>query len=222
MKKQLRVIVVLVSLFFTLMPGIASAEPDYDKGLAAINKGDFATALQTFKPLAIKGDDKSQYNIGVMYYKGNGVPQDYRESLKWFSLSAKKGNARAQFSIGLIYHKGEGVPQNYKKALRWYRLAANQSNVDAQNNLGQMYRNGNGVSSSNVVAYALYSISASINPSNMNPATENRTTLAESMSQKEFQAGQDLTREMAKPGNLLTALDTFVKNTKKIVLPRPC
>ena len=51
---------------------------DYEKGLAAYNRDDFATALREFRPLAEQGDADAQNNLGRMYRKGEGVPQDYK------------------------------------------------------------------------------------------------------------------------------------------------
>jgi hypothetical protein len=49
-----------------------------DKGFAAYNSGDFASALSEFKPLAEQGDTLAQFAIGYMYAYGQGVPQDNR------------------------------------------------------------------------------------------------------------------------------------------------
>jgi len=51
--------------------------------LAAAQAGDFATALKEWKPLAEAGDVDAQYNLGIMYDNGYGVPQDYAEAVKW-------------------------------------------------------------------------------------------------------------------------------------------
>ena len=110
-----------------------------------------------------------------------------------------------------MYHNGQGVPQDYKEAMKWYRLAADQGDAWAQNALGLMYESGQGVPASRVVAYALYNISAAADSSSETGALANRTTLSESMSAKEVEAAQNLTREMAKPENLLKALIKYVK-----------
>jgi hypothetical protein len=147
-----------------------------------------------------------------MYDNGQGVPQDYKEAVKWYRLAADQGDAMAQFNLGLMYSGGPGVPQDYKEAAKWYRLAADQGNAIAQNNLGAMYKSGQGVSSSRVVAYALFNVSAAGDASANNKAAKNRETLSESMSAKEIEAGQVLTRAIAKPGNLLKGLDQYIKN----------
>jgi hypothetical protein len=67
-----------------------------------------------------------------MYYKGNGVPQNYAEALKWFRLAATQGHAKAQSNLGVMYDEGQGVPEDDAGALKWYRLAAAQGNASAQ------------------------------------------------------------------------------------------
>ena len=34
------------------------------------------------------GNAGAQLNLGLMYYNGQGVPQDYAESYKWYRLAA--------------------------------------------------------------------------------------------------------------------------------------
>ncbi|MEH6726130.1 MAG: hypothetical protein V7703_08215 [Hyphomicrobiales bacterium] len=92
-----------------------------------------------------QGNPTDQYNLGVIHYNGQGVPQDYKTAIKWYTLAAKQGHATAQYNIGLMYNKGRGVPKDDKTAVKWYRLAAKQGYADAQVNLGVMYDNGQGV-----------------------------------------------------------------------------
>ncbi len=57
-------------------------------GAAAYSRGDYATALQEFKRLAERGSAIAQKMLGVMYGKGQGVPQDYVRAHMWFDLAA--------------------------------------------------------------------------------------------------------------------------------------
>ena len=111
---------------------------DLDAGKSAYESGDYATALREFKPLAEQGDADAQFNLGFMYDKGLGVPQDDQEALKWYRKAAEQGNAFAQFNLGVMYYQGRGVPQDYQEALKWYQKAAEQGNAFAQYNLGFM------------------------------------------------------------------------------------
>ena len=69
---------------------------DLQKGLAAWNSGDYATALRELKPLAEQGDAYAQNNLGSMYESGHGVPQDNKTAVKWYRLAAEQGDADAQ------------------------------------------------------------------------------------------------------------------------------
>jgi hypothetical protein len=82
-----------------------------------------------FLPLAEQGDAIAQSHLGVLYFLGLEVPQDYQEAVKWYRLSAEQGNAFAQSNLGFMYFMGGGVPQDFKEAFKWSRLAAEQGNA---------------------------------------------------------------------------------------------
>ena len=54
------------------------AAADFESGLAAYYKLDYATALQEWLPLAEQGDAKAAYQLGVLYYRGEGVLRNDR------------------------------------------------------------------------------------------------------------------------------------------------
>jgi TPR repeat protein len=87
--------------------------------------------MRLLKPLATQGRAMAQFNLGVMYAEGQGVPQDYAEALKWYRMAAAQGLADAQFNLGAMYAEGQGVPQDDAEALKWYRLAAAQGDAVA-------------------------------------------------------------------------------------------
>ena len=69
----------------------------------ALEREDYETAYKLFLPLAEQGDADAQFNLGVMYDEGDGVPQDYKEAFKWYRLAAEQGDAFAQFELGVMY-----------------------------------------------------------------------------------------------------------------------
>lgn len=158
------------------------------------------------------GQCRCSIHLGLMYFNGQGVPQDYKEAVKWYRLAADQGHDNAQSNLGLMYFNGQGVPQDYKEAVKLFRLAAYQGFSFAQSNLGWMYEHGLGVPQVRVVAFSLYNQSASNDPSKNNRATVNRSNLAGKMSNMEIDVAQDLTREIGKQNNLLIAIDKYVKN----------
>ena len=67
----------------------APAWAGLDEGVAAYHRGDYATALREWRPLAKQGNAKAQYHLGVMYSKGEGVPQDNAKALQWWRKAAE-------------------------------------------------------------------------------------------------------------------------------------
>jgi TPR repeat protein len=109
---------------------------------------------------ADQGYIEAQYNLGNMYYNGEGVAQSYEKAAELYTLSAEGGNASARFNLGLLYSKGEGVAQSYEKAAELYTLAAEEGNASARYYLGLMYYKGEGVAQSYEKAVELYTLAA--------------------------------------------------------------
>ena len=81
---------------------------------------------------ADQGDTEAQYNLGVMYYNGDGVAQNFQQALAWYQEAATHGLAGAQFNLGLMYNKGEGVPEDGILGYAWINLAATAGNESAK------------------------------------------------------------------------------------------
>ena len=62
---------------------------------AAYERGDYATAMRIFRPLADQGNAVARNYLGDMHNLGWGVPQDYIEALRWYRLAADQGLANA-------------------------------------------------------------------------------------------------------------------------------
>jgi TPR repeat protein len=112
------------------------------------------------KARADQGDAQAQFNLGLMYATGEGVPKDAAEAVKWYRLAADQNHPRAQFNLGLLYATGEGVPKDTAEAVKWYRKAADQGDAWAQSNLGLMYADGDGVPKDAAEAVKWYRMAA--------------------------------------------------------------
>jgi TPR repeat protein len=110
---------------------LAVAGPLED-GAEAAERGDYATALRLWRPLAGQGNPDAQYRIGLTYDVGVGSPQDFTEAVKWYLMAAGQGHAAAQFNLGLLYANGRGVEQDFIQAHMWLNLAAAGSEPAAQ------------------------------------------------------------------------------------------
>lgn len=133
LKRAVAAILLMLSFAIPVAAGLVEdGIVAYNDGVAAYNRGDYATALKLFHPLADQGGHAAQNNLGVLYEKGQGVPQNYAEAAKWYRLAADQGSAVAQFNLGLLYAKGQGVPQDYVLAHMWFNLSATQGNQVAK------------------------------------------------------------------------------------------
>jgi TPR repeat protein len=93
---------------------------------------------------AKQGDSSAQYNLAVMYHRGDGISKDLGLALHWYNKAAVQGLAQAQYNLGLMYSGGDGVTQDPLKAFQWYSKAAKGGVVSAQFNLAVMYAHGEG------------------------------------------------------------------------------
>ena len=105
---------------------------DFQKGYTAYKSGDFATALRNWTPLAEQGHATAQYNLGLMYRNGKGVPQNHKTAVKWYRLAAEQGNADAQGLLGAVYVLSTGVRKDNSYAYMWLILAAANGNAEAE------------------------------------------------------------------------------------------
>ncbi|MDR1828983.1 MAG: sel1 repeat family protein [Methylobacteriaceae bacterium] len=106
------------------------------------------------------GNAKAQYELGMMYYNGTGVPKYKAEAARWFRKAAERGETDAQYRLALMYYDWDGIPGDVAEALRWFNifakhkhnrtvdiiLAAERGDAKAQYDLGRMYFRGDQIS----------------------------------------------------------------------------
>lgn len=181
-------IALVLSIFCLALPVWA----DFQAGMTAHDREDYATALREWQPLAEQGNALAQYHVGMLYHKGRGVPQDDRQARKWYAKAAAQGQPKAQFSLGTLYFNGEGGSKDYQQALRWIRLAANQGEALAQTKLAIMYDDGNGLPKDKVQAYKWLSLAAT---NGDKPAPMLRDLLAKEMTPAQIAEAKKLASE---------------------------
>ncbi len=96
---------------------------DFQTALDAYNAGDFETAYNEWLPLAEKDSAEAQFNIGLMFDRGEGREQDFERALEWYVRSAENGFARGQFRLGEMHEVGRGVERNLIQARKWFAIA---------------------------------------------------------------------------------------------------
>jgi TPR repeat protein len=118
-----------------VLAGALAAGPalaDFSAGLDAYERGEYATALAQWRPLAEGGVVEAQYNLGLMHYDGRGVPRDAAAAHAWFLRAAEGGYARAQYRVAEMFESGDGVRKDLVQAHLWFRLAGEQKEADAR------------------------------------------------------------------------------------------
>ena len=114
---------------------LGTAWATWDKGVAAYAAGDYATARREWIALARHGNPKAQYNLGVLYANGKGVPESGMQAFRWYVKAAEQGHIGAQFGLGSSYFLGKGVPVDHVKAYMWLSIAEADGHEKAKNGI---------------------------------------------------------------------------------------
>ena len=123
---------------------IRSIEYGYDVFNRQVRKR-VSEAAQWFTKAAEQNHAEAQFNLGSMYYFGDGVSKDLKTASTWFKRAADQGHSDAQFNLAIMYLKGEGVPADLAESVTWLRRAADQGDATAQFNLAMLFSSGRGV-----------------------------------------------------------------------------
>ena len=110
-----------------------------DKSKEAYKQNYYNSVNQSLLIDAENGDIDAQYQLGVIYAKGDGVEKDDKLSFLWFEKAAKQGYSEAQYTLGLMYSSGKGVDQDNEIALKWFEKSAKQGHTDSLNIIKSMY-----------------------------------------------------------------------------------
>src|SRR5271170_5476193 len=121
-------LLMLTALMLTAVVASVPAFADFQAGLDAYKKGDFVGAVKEWRPLADGGDAVAQYNLGLLYLDGHGVPQSSAEAANWFRRAAEQDYTQAQHNLGAMYGSGQGVKRDYIQAYKWLNLCAAKGN----------------------------------------------------------------------------------------------
>ena len=103
---------------------VISATEQCRLGLGYAKAGNHIEAAKCFRKSAEQGVAAAQYNLGIAYLDGHGVPQDYTEAARWWRKASEQGYVNAQCNLGMLYHNGQGVPKDYVESLKWFKIAA--------------------------------------------------------------------------------------------------
>jgi uncharacterized protein len=174
---------------------IGDAEAQSNLGVMLASRGEFAKAAYWYREAAEAGIGTAAYNLGTLYFNGQGVTQNYAKAHDWFLEAAKRGNAYAEFQLGMTYYTGQGVEKDPAQEMHWYLEAARQGLPAAQYNLAVIYHNGEEVQQDEVKAYAWMLLAQQ----NGLDASGALSTMASGMSPEKIKEAEKMSHNLAAP-----------------------
>jgi len=87
---------------------------------------DYQNIAKLLESASQLGHPHAQYNLAVMYQKGDGVEQNLDKAFYWYEKAANSNLAIAQYNLGMMYFEGRVVEKDELKAKELWQRAANQ------------------------------------------------------------------------------------------------
>lgn len=115
---------------------------------------------------ARNGDPEAQFNVGLIYDRGDHGERDATQALKWYQEAADRGLPKSQYTLGAKHGLGRDLPKNKIESFRWIRYAANQGHTPSQWLMASYYFGTFGAYKDNVEAYK-WALLAGLNSSNV-------------------------------------------------------
>ncbi|WP_424244807.1 hypothetical protein Dip510_002078 [Elusimicrobium posterum] len=129
-----------------------------------VEKQDYLQALKWYEKAAAQNNGSAAFNIGLIYYNGNGVKKDYKKAFQYFNLAKKLDIALADHMLAAMYYYGQGTEKDYSKSLEYYKayskVAGGIDQPTIYTKIADMYYNGEGTAKNLTEALHYYSLSA--------------------------------------------------------------
>jgi TPR repeat protein len=93
--------------------------------------------LEALKELA-RADPRAAYDLGLRFFRGDGVRQDSYQALVWMRDAAERGDLEAQLAVGRFYLMGlEEMGSDPAEAEKWLSIAAGRGDKEAKKLLSE-------------------------------------------------------------------------------------
>ncbi|WP_334090510.1 tetratricopeptide repeat protein, partial [Helicobacter typhlonius] len=134
-----------------------NAEDCMAKGFEFFDEANYTQAA----PYFTKGcdlDSRGCFILGVLYYEGKGVKQNYNKARELFEKVCELGDEGALgcMSLGQLYYEGKGVKQDYIKAIEYTTKSCNMGEIGSCYNLGLLYGKGEGANQDSLKAKEIF------------------------------------------------------------------
>ncbi|MCU1305872.1 MAG: hypothetical protein JWN45_567 [Acidobacteriaceae bacterium] len=101
-----------------------------------------AEAIAWFDKAVAQDNVDAQYNLGLIYAKGEGTPENHsnmERAIPFFRKAAIQNHAAAQYILALAYHEGTGIERDEEQCKKWIVASAEQGYNKAQFSMAARY-----------------------------------------------------------------------------------
>ena len=103
--------------------GTLPAKAGLDEGLAALQAGEYLTALEELLPLADAGNARAQAEVGMIYHYGLTSAKNFAKADNYYRHAAHQENPDGMIGLAVMNALGQGVAVNMTEAYKWLLLA---------------------------------------------------------------------------------------------------
>jgi TPR repeat protein len=135
----------LLFVFLSAIGSLGNHAPQQSVPTQPDCRGGFSSMpIDALKRCADAGVSGAQNYLGVLFFQGNQLPQDYAQAVTLFRAAAGQGDTDGRRNLAYMEHKGLGTPQDPAGARQLYTTGAQQGDVLAEEMLGYMLLRGEG------------------------------------------------------------------------------
>ena len=105
----------------------------FNQAVEAYQNGNSALAVQLFEK-ACNADivpSAAYFNLGMLYFSGDGVEKNYQKSAQLFEKACEAGMADGCYNLAEQYLRAEGVERNVTTAEKYFKKSCEKGNQDA-------------------------------------------------------------------------------------------
>ena len=151
---MITLIIIIIVLWFLLKPNSTKHNSNRDNSISSNKnfpeqnrKRTKLANVDDLEGKAKRGDREAQYNLGTLFYNGDGVAKNYKIAAEWYQQATYQGHAKAAYALGMMYLHGVGVNQDGKRAVELFYISSKNGFSEAKAALEQMKNEGREVDS---------------------------------------------------------------------------
>lgn len=119
--------------------GCGAQQPPASSSVAGNDSTDIDADRASSALLSLAASDpRAAYDLGLRYFRGDGVAQDSYQALQWMRSAAERGDLEAQKALGGLYLGGlEEMGADPQEAEKWLAMAAGRGDQESMQLLAQ-------------------------------------------------------------------------------------